>query len=327
MLIANVEADELLMQVITSIRKQDYLIKYKSGAVIKNNRRHNKRDLIKQLNRVNKVNDQDYNLELDYKYGTLDTAVFLLERKLRKIQYLTKCDVMNLWIGPDDGSNFRYKSAKTQAYKNNRSTKPEILIQLRQYLINIKGAQVIYGYESDDALGIYQKDYIKENLTDDIWTDMLGNTFETHLAKYSGTVAVHCDKDIFMIPGLHFNTMTDQFEEVDNLGHIFLNNGAVKGRGLAFFYFQMLYGDSTDTIPNIKRGWGEVKCYKFLEECYSEEDYLTRVIDAYNTLIIDTDWKERLLEQADLVWICRDKEEKGSDYIKRRYKEITGYGL
>src|ERR1700679_628447 len=109
MLIANIEADELLMQVITSIRKQDYLIKYKSGAVIKNNRRHDKRGLIKQLNRVGKTNEEDYILELDYKYGTLDTAIFLLERKLKKIQYLTKYDVMNLWLGPDDGSNFRYK--------------------------------------------------------------------------------------------------------------------------------------------------------------------------------------------------------------------------
>lgn len=299
MLIANIEGDELLMQAITSIRKQDYIVKYKSGAILKNNRRHDKRGLIKQLSRIGKKQDEDYTLELEYSYKPIELAIYLIDKQLRKIQHMTKCDVMNIWLGPTDGSNFRFKSAVTQPYKSNRPEKPEILTQLRNYLINIKGSRIIYGYEADDALGIYQN----------------YNTADT--------IAVHCDKDIFMIPGLHFNTMTDTLITVTDPGELILYNGKIKGTGLAFFYYQMLTGDSTDTIPNIVRGFGPVKAYKALEHCARELDYLEAVCTQYHTIIGDG-WVSRMLEQADLVWICRNKEETGKDYIKRRYNELMG---
>lgn len=310
MLIANLEADELINQVVTSIRKQDYIVKYASGATLKNNRRHDKRGLIKQLARIGKQEDIDYTLELEYTYGPIGLATYLVDRQLNKLKHVTGCDIMNLWLGPDDGSNFRYKSAKTQPYKGTRPPKPDILIQLRNYLINIKGAQVIYGYEADDALGIYQDlDIPPWEINDRV-----------HLTN---TVAVHCDKDIFMIPGTHYNTMTDKFVEVSELGELTLDKGKVKGTGLAFFYFQMLMGDRTDNIPNLAKGWGDTKCYKVLEHCECEQDYLVQVASQYQQELGVT-WINRFLEQADLVWICRNKEEKGSDYIKRQYKELCG---
>lgn len=299
MLIGNIEADELIMQTVTSIAKRDYVIKFKSGAELNNNRRSDKRELITKMTRLGKVLDEDYTLELRTTYKPLPLAIFIVEKQLRKLHVMTECDRFDIWVGPTDGSNFRFKSAKTEPYKSNRAAKPDIVVQLRDYLINFKGAQVIWGYEADDALGIYQT---------------------------KDTVAIHCDKDIFMIPGLHYDTIKDKFITVTELGELVLNSGKVTGNGLYFFYYQLIVGDRTDTIPSLKSGLGPVKAFEILNGLQTEKDLLLAVHSLFIT-VLEEKGIERLLEQADLVWICRDRTEKGSDYIKRRYMEYFGETL
>lgn len=304
MLICNYESDELIMQTATSVAKRAYYIKLASGALYPLGRKYvkggrfNQGLVEKALTKIGKVKEEDYTIELITTYGDLSLATFLMENQIRKIYHLTKCDRIDFWLGPSNGSNFRFKSAVTQPYKSNRGEKPELVVQLREYLMMIHGAKEIEGYEADDALGIYQVDPL-------------------NLSYDSGTIAVHCDKDIFMIPGKHFNTMTNQFVDVTDPGELHVSNSkALKGTGLAFFYAQLLMGDPTDTIPSLAKGYGPVKIMKLFEGCRKEADYLFKVCDEYQHHM-GTGWQARLEEQADLVWICRNSTEKGSDYIRK----------
>ena len=301
MLIANVECDEIINQIVTSLTKRTWLLYYNDRLIFQ----RKKRDLrtLKKIIKRLKWSSFDYCLEQEIIYPRLDDCLLVLGVKLKYLQDKLNCTNMVLWLGPDDGSNFRYKKAITLPYKGTRGPKPDVLIQLRQYLINIKNARVIYGYEADDALGIYQID-----------------------SEVYETVAVHCDKDIFMIPGVHYNTITDEFVHVSRLGELIETDKGIKGNGLRFFYYQLLIGDKVDNIPSLHKGLGPKFAYKCLKNCLDEEDLLESVLFNYRvelaSTVSDTVWKERLLEQADLVWICQNEKEIGSQYIQRRYKEI-----
>lgn len=297
MLVANVESDELVMQAVTGVAKRAYHIKFSSGATYPLGRKYTKNgrfnpgEVVKAMVKLGK-SKENYTIECEQVYGDATMAIHLMERQIRKYYAITKCDRLDFWLGPSDGSNFRFKSAKTQVYKSNRGEKPALVYVLRDYLKTVHLAQEIYGYEADDALGIYQNE---------------------------NTIAVHCDKDIFMIPGMHLNTMSDELVHVSDPGSIFLKNTAVKGTGIAFFWAQMLMGDPTDTIPSLPhpvyKGYGAVSTMKQLSRCTTEEDYAKAVISAYKEVLGDS-YQERLEEQADLVYICRNKETTGKDYVR-----------
>src|SRR5690606_28686427 len=87
--------------------------------------------------------------------------------------------------------NFRDKIATIKVYKGNRDplNKPEYYDEIRQYLIDYHGAEVVDGMEADDKMGIEQ------------WK-----------RKDRGTVIVGIDKDMKCIPGYHFNWVKNLFE-------------------------------------------------------------------------------------------------------------------
>lgn len=293
MIICNLEGDELCMQTATSIAKRNYSIRFKNGTVYPLGRKYVKNgrfsrfEVAKMLTKLKKTEGEHYTIECDITYGDSDLAYFLMERQLRKIYSLTKCDLINIWLGPSNKSNFRFAAAKTVPYKSNRTEKPPIIEELREYLKNIKGAQEIEGHEADDALGMYQTDT---------------------------SIAVHCDKDIFMIPGLHLNTMTDKITVVSDPGELHLSGKALKGTGIAFFYAQLLMGDPTDTIPSLARGYGPVTILKLFDGLTTEVEFQEAVVKEYKKQIGDG-WEDRLKEQADLVWILRDQGIPGSKYL------------
>lgn len=303
MTIVNQEADELLIRTCTSVQHNVWDIQFKANHKSYSIYNHlTKTQIQKKLEKKNMVLNKDYFLVPKENNKDFNTAVFIMERHIRRIHHMTQCSHINFWLSDTDRSNFRYKVAKTPGpkgpgYKAGRAAKPSYWYQLRDILIQKYAATEIKGYEADDALGIHQ--------TED-------------------TIASHFDKDISMIPGKHFRWDTGEFYEVSNLGGIWLNDRReIKGTGLAFFYAQLLMGDSTDNIPNLARGYGDVKVFKLLEECVTEKDMLKVVLQEYET-VLGLEYGQRLFEQADLVWICRDTKEYGSNYLLRR---ITEYDI
>lgn len=112
-------------------------------------------------------------------------------------------------------NNFRDALATILTYKGNRdpNKKPYYYSEIRDYLIDHQGAEVVDGQEADDAQAIEQ------------WRN-----------KDKSTVIVGIDKDLYMIPGYHYNWVTDELKYV-NLAD-----------ANTHFFHQMLTGDSTDNI-------------------------------------------------------------------------------
>lgn len=172
------------------------------------------------------------------------------------------------------GGNYRYDTAVTVPYKGNRkdSAKPSNFSAMRDYMLEEVGASLIEGKEADDALGIAQCS-----------------------AEPETTIICSLDKDLLMIPGLHYNWRKDEHKRV------------TPEEGFKHFCKQMLTGDTADNIQGIKKV-GE-KTAESLLAPYGMDDRLlfTGVTNAYKREFRD-DWRGRLDENADLLWIQREED-------------------
>jgi len=121
----------------------------------------------------------------------------------------------HMWLSPD-GPTFRHKIATIKPYKGNRKEEniPFHLPYCRQYLQEKYGAQIIEGYEADDALASEQGE---------------------------GTIIISIDKDLKQIPGWHWNFVKEDAKK----------EYITEEEGLFRQYIQVLCGDSTDNIEGI----------------------------------------------------------------------------
>ena len=281
----NVEADEILYRAAFAVEKQCYKLTTKNGSSYNFSNRYTKTQIVQRLKEKNITN---YNLEGYKKVEPLRFALHIVKMQL---QHLQQIGDIYLWLSPSDGSNFRFKVAKTPGprgvgYKAGRPPRPVYYEEIRKYLINAWGATEFYGMEADDALGIMQKE---------------------------DTVAVHIDKDINMIQGKHYHWVKQERYFVEKgLGD--LPTKESRGTGKAFFFHQMLTGDHVDNIPGIK-AIGPVKATKILSEAKTEQDMLSIVAKHYKEQYGEG-FKKQLLEMADLLYIMDKEDRKGRDYIR-----------
>jgi len=284
-LLLNIEADEILYRSAFAVEKQAYkLVTPKKTYDFGN--KHTKSQIIQK---VKTLALKEFSLE-GYKITEpLEHAIYIVKSQLKS---LNNIGALNLWLSPSNGSNFRFKLAKTPGpkglgYKANRPARPLHYASIREYLIKHWGAQEIDGFEADDALHIYQTD---------------------------NTIASHIDKDISMIEGKHYHWVTQERYVVDG-GIGVLPTKNQRGTGKAFFFHQMLTGDSVDNIPGIPN-LGPVKSSKILSECKTELYMAYKVFKIYNEY-----YKEKAIdtyyEIADLLYIVGPDYNRGSDYIKQ----------
>lgn len=294
MTVLHIEADEIVYRAAFAVERTCYIIQYEDGREYDLVDRFTLTQIKKSKLRRGLVLNKDYYLERYIKAEPLEHCLKLIKNTLEE---LSEYGTLNLWLSPSDNSNFRYGIAKTpgprgQGYKAGRDRKPIYLQEARDYVKNSWGATEISGLEADDALGIYQN---------------------------NNTIAVHVDKDINMIQGRHLNWLTkEEYTVPDGLGTVELRGKKVVGRGLKFFYHQLLTGDKqTDNIPGCP-GIGDKTAYTLLKDCETEEECFDVIVSTYkkkypeNTL-------EILEEMADLLWICRDRHRTGRDVLRRLY--------
>lgn len=157
-----------------------------------------------------------------------------------------------------------FRTSINPDYKANRKdlVKPQEVKELEWYLQDVLGAEVIDGYEADDALGWNQSE---------------------------STVICTIDKDLDMIPGMHYNFVKGLCYYVNQL------------TALKFFYKQMLIGDTSDYIFGIK-GIGPVKAEKLLKDTKTEQEMFDIVYKLYND-------PKRFVMNACCLWILRNKGE------------------
>jgi len=179
----------------------------------------------------------------------LEAALGRCEDTMQRILYATNAESYKVFIGGND--NFRYSI--NPEYKANRKDmpRPEWLQPVREYLVTQYGAQICDGIEADDALGIHQD---KEN---------------------GSTTIVSVDKDLLMIPGLHYNFVKDEHTSVWALD------------GKLWFYRQLIMGDGADNIFGYD-GKARDKVPKFLQPdidmlyTYTDErEMYEHVLDMY----------------------------------------------
>lgn len=111
-----------------------------------------------------------------------------------------------------------------------------------------------------------------------------------HYKESTNIILAHIDKDLNFWEGNHYNYSSHQHWYTDKLGKLELQikragtkNQSKKlvGTGLKFYYAQLIIGDSTDCIPSMKRGCGDVYAYNLLNSCDSEFSLLRKVYSEY----------------------------------------------
>ena len=196
--------------------------------------------------------------------------------------------------------NFRDEVAETKGYKANRrpDRKPFHFNNLKAYAKAHYDVQWVDGLEADDLLAITQME--AEPLT---------------------TVICSRDKDLRMIPGMHFGWqcgLQQQFgpKPVDVIGELQLINGKkLVGTGLKFFYSQLITGDTTDNIPGLPRG-GPTLAYRTLSDTTTEGEMFEAVRELYREKLGD-EGDQRMLEQGQLLWMVRELDEEGKPIMWR----------
>lgn len=178
---------------------------------------------------------------------------------------------------------FRYEIAKTKPYKGQRKNpKPFHFYNIIAYLRSEYDVVIAReGLEADDLICATQ-----------------------FRRKDGGAPTVICsrDKDLRICPGWHYSwecggQASIGPEYTDDIGWL---EGNI-GYGKAFFYYQMLVGDSADNIPGLE-GVGPARAKKLLEGCTTERDYFQAVKKAYKEKLGEES-KTFFMEQANLLWM------------------------
>ena len=198
--------------------------------------------------------------------------------------------------------NFREAIATKKKYKGQRkNAKPFHYYNLYHHIAANYDTVVSNGVEADDLLGVAQ-------------------TSAPH-----DTIICTRDKDLRMIEGWHYGWecgLQPEFKpkKYSNIGEIELvrkynkagkcTKAEIKGGGKAFFFAQCLVGDVVDNIGGLE-SVGPVKAYDILASCETEGQYFAAVKQCYIDQVGEENWEEAFMEQARLVWIGRELDEKG----------------
>lgn len=195
----------------------------------------------------------------------IQNTYYLLDLMLNTIYANTQSHVGEIYVsGP---SNFRKSIPYPVVYKGNRPPKPVNHPLAVKYLIERHNAIMADGLEADDMLGIRQ-----------------------HQLKDS--VICSIDKDLLMIPGLHYHLDKQEFTEV------------TEDEATRHFYLQMLTGDRIDNIIGIS-GVGPAKAEKLLAGCKDAAD-MDRVVVAQYKKQFKENWSQMYEANASLLWIMRE---------------------
>jgi hypothetical protein len=160
-----------------------------------------------------------------------------------------------------------FRDALVDDYKANRDPdhKPKHYAAIGEYLIKHWGAVVVDGIEADDAMGLAQTGH--------------------------DTIICTIDKDLDGVPGWHY--------WVDRGPYHLTGEEAI-----AFFYQQLLSGDSTDNIDGLP-GIGTGKAGPMVDGINTEKELFLTVASAYCDYYGEEAYPLIMDQQARLLWMQR----------------------
>lgn len=213
----------------------------------------------------------------------------LVDERVQQILEATKATSHSLYL-TDSKSNFRNRVATILPYKGHRKTeKPYHWERIRQHLIDEWDAEVQYGIEADDRLGIEQYSSYKESAIN---------------PETSSTVICSRDKDLHMIPGWHYVWPCGNQQE-----KFFFQ---VQEDAIRHFYRQLLTGDrSTDNILGLYGVGASSKLVKHLDEIDTELEMFKHVLKCYEDRF-GSYATQFMYETGALLWMLREEPRENS---------------
>lgn len=200
--------------------------------------------------------------------------------------------------------NFRKDfNAKFVDYKGQRTAKPLLFEECREYFMKKYKDRILYGVGKE---------------TDDVVNILSWKSYKTALKARSQDAATHVlayvDKDLTANSRgwlLNYNKLEDG---------LFWNDSFVQSKNFAV---QMLQGDSADNIPGIGRlsditkerfnvrvnGVGKATAEKVLADCKTEKELAMRVYECYSATWED-DWHDRMYEMGFFLYLLRSEKDK-----------------
>lgn len=173
--------------------------------------------------------------------------------------------------GPNNFRDILYPQYKKSATREKaRQNKASYFDDLKAYLLTKPNTVLCDGFETDDLIRM--------------WATQSSD----HGLEY---VVCSIDKDLDCIPGKHWNPTKDLFYTV------------TEDQADAFYWKQILTGDSIDNIPGIP-GVGPVKANKILENANTQKERKQRVINAYKEKYGD-EWHAYLTVNGRLIHLWR----------------------
>jgi len=221
----------------------------------------------------------NYTLTPKQEAGPIEHTLAGIKRGIESILTKAKCDKYHIVISGKN--NFRLDLPLPTRYKDSRkdSAKPLQLQQCKDYLVDFHAAEIADGVEADDILTGYMYQGYKDK-------------------EY--IVQASIDKDATHGPGWLLNwTTMDEPEFIEGYGSlecILKDTGVkkangeptysktIKGKGRAFLWFQLLYGDPVDCYKpcEIAKGkLGEVGAYDILCKATNDKEALEAVVAKY----------------------------------------------
>lgn len=195
----------------------------------------------------------------------LNFATHSMMKTLNRIFKACNSTDYRLFLSGKD--NFR--DALVDYYKANRvdAEKPYHYNDLKDYLVQVWLAEVVNGWEADDALSM--------------------NANEK-------TIIVTADKDLNTVAGWHYNHIKDVLYNVS------------EEDAITWFYCQMLLGDTVDNIAGVKF-YGPIKVFKAFKDIYGDEKELfmaTKKI--YQKRYGEDEGMDKLIETGRLLYMLRE---------------------
>lgn len=234
-----------------------------------------KRDAAKKLDELlpnlRTRTEDDYRLWSERYLEPVENALHNLKTVVASILEATGVSEWDTTLYLSGPGNFRYDVSTTRPYKGNRDRdhSPTHEEAIKDFMKSTWNTIVTEGEEADDAMGIKQ-------------------------CTSKNTCIATIDKDLDMIPGLHYNFNTNEQYSV------------TPDEAMHNFYVQLLMGDTTDNIPGLPKV-GKQTAKKLLDGLSLDDQWMT-VITEYASRGGEK-WEEYLQEQGQLLWIRREKDQ------------------
>lgn len=222
-----------------------------------------------------------YNNAASAEGDPVEIALMRTDLFMRSILETTGAETYRVFLS--GANNFRHSIYPE--YKANRRdmVEPRWRQACKEFLVREWNAEVTDGYEADDALGIAQMQ--DREIADG------------HLLRGLQTIICTIDKDLDMIPGMHYSWPIVRGGSIVREGKIY---EVSEVEGLRSFYRSLLVGDRTDNIFGVD-GIGKVKAAKAIDHLETEEEMFERVAELYQG---DMD---RMLLTGKLLYIMREE--------------------